>query len=109
MAVKRVYVEKKPGFRVEAGGLLQDLRDNLGLSALAEVRILHRYDIDSISEEVYERAMGRILSEAPVDMVSEEDVEFGGDTKVFAVEYLPGQYDQRADSAQQCIQILGAE
>ena len=53
MAVKRVYVEKKPGFRVEAGGLLQDLRDNLGLSALAEVRILHRYDIDPISEEVY--------------------------------------------------------
>ena len=109
MAVKRVYVEKKPGFRVEAGGLLQDLRDNLGLSALAEVRILHRYDIDPISEEVYERALGRILSEAPVDMVSEEEVEFGGDTKVFAVEYLPGQYDQRADSAQQCIQILGAE
>lgn len=66
------------------------MRDNLGLSALAEVRILHRYDIDPISEEVYERALGRILSEAPVDMVSEEEVEFGGDTKVFAVEYLPG-------------------
>ena len=69
MSVRRVYVEKKPGFRVEATGLLKDLRDNLYLNTLEEVRILYRYDIDHISENVYKQAIGRILSEAPVDRV----------------------------------------
>ena len=69
MSVRRVYVEKKPGFRVEATGLLKDLRDNLYLNTLEEVRILYRYDIDHISEDVYKQAIGRILSEAPVDRV----------------------------------------
>ncbi len=107
--VKRVYVEKKPGFRVEAEGLLEELRDNLNLEALASVRVLHRYDLENLSEETYRRAVRRVLSEAPVDDVYEEEAVFSPQDFVFAVEYLPGQYDQRADSAVQCIQILEAE
>lgn len=109
MSVRRVYVEKKPGFRVEATGLLKDLKDNLYMKQLEEVRILHRYDVENLSEEVYRQAIERILSEAPVDEVYEEAMP--GDVQgcfVFAVEYLPGQYDQRADSAEQCIRILKA-
>ncbi len=110
MSVRRVYVEKKPGFRVEATGLLKDLRDNLYLNTLEEVRILYRYDIDHISEDVYKQAIGRILSEAPVDRVYIETIpEDAQGLTCFAVEYLPGQYDQRADSAEQCIRILKAE
>lgn len=107
--VKRVYVGKKPSYRIEATGLLEDLRDNLNLDHLESVRILHRYDIENISDETYHRAIRRILSEAPVDDVQEEEVCFDPADFVFAVEYLPGQYDQRADSAVQCIQILQAE
>lgn len=110
MAVKRVLVEKKPGFRVEADGMLKDLKDNLQLQDLQEVRVLYRYDIDNLSEETYRRAITRILSEAPVDDVYEERVPgLENEGAVFAVEYLPGQYDQRADSAEQCIRILKAE
>ena len=97
--VRRVYVGKKPAFRTEAAGLLRDLQDNLHLKELESVRILHRYDIEDISEETYQRAVRRILSEAPVDDVYEEEVELDPADFVFAVEYLPGQYDQRADSA----------
>ena len=108
--VTRVYVEKKPGFRVEAAGLLKDLRSNLGLKDLQDVRILHRYDVENLSEDLYEKAIGRILSEAPVDQVSRETLpeDVKGST-LFAVEYLPGQYDQRSDSAEQCIRLLSAE
>ena len=108
--VRRVYAEKKPGFRVEAAGLLKDLRSNLHLSELTDVRILHRYDVENLSDELFEKAVGRILSEAPVDKVYLEKMPDDiGDAAVFAVEYLPGQYDQRADSAAQCIQLLSAE
>ena len=110
MSVRRVYVGKKPGFRVEATGLLKDLRDNLYMKQLEEVRILHRYDVDNLSDSVYEQAIERILSEAPVDDVFLEEIpEDAKDLKSFAVEYLPGQYDQRADSAEQCIRILKAD
>ena len=108
--VRRVYVEKKPGFRVEAAGLLKDLKSNLGLSGLTDLRILHRYDVEHLSEDLFEKAIGRILSEAPVDRVYWENLpEEVQDQVIFAVEYLPGQYDQRADSAAQCIQLLEAE
>ncbi|MBQ7058534.1 MAG: phosphoribosylformylglycinamidine synthase [Firmicutes bacterium] len=108
--VRRVYVEKKPGFRVEAAGLLKDLRSNLGLKDLQDVRILHRYDVENLPEDLYEKAIGRILSEAPVDNVSREDLPADVEGKIlFAVEYLPGQYDQRSDSAEQCIRLLSAE
>ena len=105
--VRRVFVEKKPGFRVEAAGLLKDLRSNLGLEKLQDLRILHRYDVENLTEELFEKAIARILSEAPVDRVYRENLpEDTREGKTFAVEYLPGQYDQRADSAAQCIQLL---
>ena len=108
--VRRVFVEKKPGFRVEAAGLLKDLRSNLGLEKLQDLRILHRYDVENLTEELFEKAIARILSEAPVDRVYRENLpEDTREGKTFAVEYLPGQYDQRADSAAQCIQLLEAE
>ena len=107
MSVRRVYVGEKPGFRVEATGLLKDLRDNLYMKQLEEVRILHRYDVDNLSDSVYEQAIERILSEAPVDDVFLEEIpEDAKDLKSFAVEYLPGQFDQRADSAAQCVQMI---
>ena len=108
MAVRRVYVEKKEGFRVEADGLYQDLKENLQIEGLASVRILHRYDLDNISDATYEHAVTRILSEPPVDDVYEETAPYDPDDFIFAVEYLPGQYDQRSDSAMQCIKLLAA-
>ncbi len=108
MAVRRVYVEKKEGFRVEADGLYQDLKENLQIEGLTAARILHRYDLDNISDNTYIRAVTRILSEPPVDTVYEETAPYDPDDFVFAVEYLPGQYDQRSDSAMQCIKLLAA-
>ena len=104
--VRRIFVEKKPGFDVEAKGLLNDFRVNLGISELENVRVINRYDIEGISDEEYVRSKNLIFSEPPVDSVYEENIEISPDESVFAVEYLPGQYDQRADSAAQCIQIL---
>jgi phosphoribosylformylglycinamidine synthase len=104
--VRRVYVEKKKGFDVEAQSLFRDLRDNLGMTGLESVRIINRYDVEGISEEEYQAARRTIFSEPPVDDIYDEEIEIGSEAKVFAIEYLPGQYDQRADSAAQCIQIL---
>ena len=107
MSVRRVFVEKKPAFRVEAKALRHDLRSNLQLTGLQEVRVLYRYDIEGLSEDTYRRAITRILSEAPVDDVYEEEVPgLAEEGRLFAVEYLPGQFDQRADSAAQCIQLI---
>jgi len=107
--VTRVFVEKKEGFNVEARKLLHDLKGNLGIKGLNSLRILNRYDISGISEEVYQIARNSIFSEPPVDLVYDEKIEIGEDEKAFALEYLPGQYDQRADSASQCIQIVTQE
>ncbi|MCP4150690.1 MAG: phosphoribosylformylglycinamidine synthase, partial [bacterium] len=104
--IKRIYVEKKKGFNGEAEGLLQDLRENLGINGLTGLRVLKRYDIAGIDEDEYLRARSTILAEPPVDMVYEESLDTGADERIIAVEYLPGQYDQRADSAAQCIQII---
>ncbi len=104
--VRRIYVEKKKGFDVEASGLYRDLRENLNLTGLKSVRIINRYDMEGISEEEYEAARNIIFSEPPVDTVYDEKTELNKDDRVIAVEYLPGQYDQRADSASQCVQIL---
>lgn len=105
-AIKRIFVEKKPEFAVEAKSLYHDLRDNLGIEQLTGVRIINRYDISLSNASVYERAKDIIFSEPPVDLVYEEELPLTGNEKVFAVEYLPGQYDQRADSAVQCLQII---
>ncbi|GAB6137190.1 phosphoribosylformylglycinamidine synthase [Halanaerobaculum tunisiense] len=104
--IRRVYVEKKEGYNVEAKELLEDLQQNLQLEDLEDLRIVNRYDISQISEEAYQQALHTILSEPPVDNLYEEELELADNELAFGVEYLPGQYDQRADSAEQCIQIL---
>lgn len=104
--VRRVFVEKKKGFDVEAHSLYRDLKDNLGISGLMGVRIINRYDVEGISDEEYENSKKTIFSEPPVDEVFDETINIDDNDKVVAIEYLPGQYDQRADSASQCIQIL---
>ncbi|MFP4371049.1 MAG: phosphoribosylformylglycinamidine synthase [Halanaerobium sp.] len=104
--IRRVFVEKKEGFDVEAEDLLHDFRESLELEHLETLRLLNRYDITEISDSAYEEACEMILAELPVDLIYQEKIETAADEKVFAVEYLPGQYDQRADSAEQCIQIL---
>lgn len=105
--VRRIFVEKKKGFDVGAEQLFNDLNQNLGIRELEEVRVLSRYDIQGISDAVYEKAIKNIFSEPNIDLVHEEELPIGQDYRVFGVEYLPGQYDQRADSAAQCIEILG--
>lgn len=104
--VRRIFVEKKPGFDVEARSLYRDLKDNLGISGLTKVRIINRYDIEGISDAEYREGREIIFAEPPVDTVVDEVMDFSPDDRVLAIEYLPGQYDQRADSAAQCIQIL---
>jgi phosphoribosylformylglycinamidine synthase len=99
-------VEKRKGYDVEAQSLYSDLKENLGIKGLEAVRVVNRYDISGITGEEYARSRDIIFSEPPVDLVYEEVLPVGGDARVFAVEYLPGQFDQRADSAAQCLQIL---
>ncbi len=102
--VYRVFVEKKPGLDQEASALLSDARNLLGIRGLERVRLFNRYDAEGISEELFDYAIGTVFSEPQLDNVSSA-VPADGAT-VFAVEYLPGQFDQRADSAAQCIQII---
>jgi phosphoribosylformylglycinamidine synthase len=104
--VRRIFVEKKKGFDVEAGSLYRDLKYNLGIGGLNSVRIINRYDIEGISDEEFENSKRTIFSEPPVDEVFDEKIEISAGSRVIAIEYLPGQYDQRADSASQCVQIL---
>ena len=104
--VRRIYVEKKDGFDVEARGVLADLRENLSLGGLVNVRVVNRYDVSGISDEEYSRARGLIFSEPPVDNAYDEELDIPAGDKVFAVEYLPGQFDQRAASCEECISIL---
>ncbi len=103
MSVKRVFVEKKPEFAVQARELCDEIESYLGIAGVTGVRVLVRYDIENLSEDVYREALGTIFSEPPVDEVFEGDFVHGADDAVFSVEYLPGQFDQRADSAVQCV------
>ena len=103
--VYRVFVEKKAGFAPEAAGLLSQCRSFLGLGGLENVRILNRYDVEGIEETLFDYAKTTVFSEPQLDTVSEQ-VSFPDAAAVFAVEPLPGQFDQRADSAAQCIQLL---
>jgi phosphoribosylformylglycinamidine synthase len=104
--VRRLFVEKKPGFDVEARALLHDLREGLGIAGLTGLRVVNRYDLEGMSEAEYAAAKPVIFSEPPVDLVYDEVYPLPSRSRAFAVEYLPGQYDQRADSAAQCVQIL---
>ncbi len=103
--VRRIYVEKKAGFDVEAKEILADLRENLDMKGLEDVRVINRYDIEGVTDEEYARARGLIFSEPPVDDAYDEEIDMGGG-RVFAVEFLPGQFDQRAASAEECVSIL---
>ncbi len=103
--VSRVYVEKKPGFNVEAQQLTSELRDILGIAHLSYVRILNRYDVEGISSELFEQCIPTVFSEPPVDLVY-RDLPVQVNDMTFAVEALPGQFDQRADSASECIQLI---
>ena len=104
--VTRVFVEKRKGFDVEAQGLLADLRRNLGLTGLTEVRILNRYDVSGLTPQQFASAARTVLSEPNMDDVYPEGFTLPEEYRAFAMEYLPGQYDQRADSAAQCVQLL---
>ena len=106
MSVKRVYVEKKPAFAVKAHELFDEIGSYLGIETVTGVRVLIRYDIENLSEETYKAALGTIFSEPPVDTLYEETFPAEAGDLVFSVEYLPGQFDQRADSAEQCVKLL---
>ena len=105
--VRRVYVEKKPDFAVKAKELKHEIKHYLGIAA-DEVRVLIRYDVENVSDETYQKALQTVFSEPPVDDIYEENFD-AGEGKVFSVEFLPGQFDQRADSAEQCVKLLNEE
>lgn len=104
--VRRIFVEKRKGYDIEAQELYSDLKENLGIKGLEAVRVVNRYDVAGITEEEYARARRIVFSEPPVDLVYDEALPVDSEERAFAVEYLPGQFDQRADSAAQCLQIL---
>ena len=104
--VKRIYVEKKEPYAVRAGELKQEIKKYLDIKTLEEVRVLVRYDVEALSEDVYKKALVTVFSEPPVDNVYEGSFEKNEKDRVFSVEYLPGQFDQRADSAEQCVKLL---
>ena len=104
--VRRVYSEKKEEFAVKAAELLGDIRGYLNIKGVTKVRQLIRYDVENISDEVYQKALQTVFAEPPVDDLYEEKLQIPEGARVFSVEYLPGQFDQRADSAVQCIQFL---
>ncbi len=105
-SVKRVYVEKKQEFAVQAQELKQELKSYLGIQTVENVRVLIRYDIENISDATFETACNGIFSEPPVDILYKEEFEVKEGSRIFSVEYLPGQFDQRADSAVQCVQFI---
>ena len=108
--VKRVYVEKKQPYAVTAKELTEDIKGYLEIDGLKEVRVLVRYDVENLSEDTYKKALTSVFSEPPVDDVYEETFPYDeANSKVFSVEFLPGQFDQRADSAVQCVKFLNED
>ena len=109
MSVQRIFVEKKPDFAVKAKELKEEIRNYLGINTVSGVRVLIRYDVENISEETFRRSLVTVFSEPPVDFVYVEEFPVQEGDQVFSVEYLPGQFDQRADSAEQCVKLLNEE
>ena len=107
--VRRIYVEKKEGFNIKAKDLLEEIRGYLGSKGVQKVRELIRYDVENISDAVFEEACRCVFSEPPVDILYREEFPKGERDHVFTVEYLPGQFDQRADSAEQCVRFLNEQ
>ena len=105
-SVRRVYVEKKPDFAVQAKDLKHEIHSYLGISEVTGVRVLIRYDVEHISDEVFEKACKTVFSEPPVDTLYRESFKTNPEDRIFSVEFLPGQFDQRADSAVQCVKFL---
>ena len=104
--VRRVYVEKKPAFAVQAKELKHEISSYLGIKSVTAVRVLIRYDVENISDEVFDKACKTVFAEPPVDDLYLENFESAEGSHIFSVEFLPGQFDQRADSAVQCVQFL---
>ncbi|MCI5647928.1 MAG: phosphoribosylformylglycinamidine synthase [Fusicatenibacter sp.] len=104
--VRRVYVEKKPEFAVQAKDLKHEIKHYLNIPAITDVRVLIRYDVENISDEIFEKACKVVFAEPPVDLCYLEEFPHAEDARIFSVEFLPGQFDQRADSAVQCVQFL---
>lgn len=102
--VSRIYVEKKPGFDVEAQQLKGELTEILGIKGIEALRIINRYDVEGIDEELFRSCVPTVFSEPQVDVTYDELP--ASDGAVFAVEFLPGQFDQRADSASECVQLI---
>ena len=107
--IKCIFVEKKDGFNIEANSLLEDFKNNLRIKNLQAVRVVNKYILDEMNEENYKKSLYTIFAEKTVDNLYEESFPISPDEIVFAVEFLPGQYDQRADSASKCIGLVGAE
>ena len=106
ISVKRIFVEKKAPFAVKAKELKTEIESYLGINSVTAVREFIRYDVEDISEDIFETACTKVFSEPPVDILYHETIDIPEDGRVFSVEYLPGQFDQRADSALQCVQFL---
>ena len=104
--VRRVYVEKKEGFGVQAQDLKNEISSYLGIRDVENVRVLIRYDVENLSDETFKKACRGVFAEPPVDLLYEEEFPVADTCRVFSVEYLPGQFDQRADSAVQCVQFI---
>ncbi len=104
--VKRVYVEKQTPYAVKAKELKEEIGSFLGIKTVTGVRVLVRYDVENLSDDTYKMALNTVFSEPPVDTVYEEEFPYGETDRIFSVEYLPGQFDQRADSAEQCVRFL---
>ena len=104
--VRRVYVEKKGSYDVQQKALAHEIRNYLGIKDVEYVRILNRYDVENVSDETFERACNGIFAEPPVDVLWKEEAPVGSGDSLFSVEFLPGQFDQRADSAEQCIRFI---
>lgn len=106
MDIRRIYVEKKPDYAIRAKELQEEIESYLGIQSLEKIRVLIRYDIENISEKTYKAAVDTIFSEPPLDRYYEESFPHREGDRIFSVEYLPGQFDQRADSAMQCIRLI---
>ena len=105
-SVKRVYLEKKPEFAVQAKELGHEVKSYLGIKSVTNVRVLIRYDVENLSDATFDRACNGVFAEPPVDVLYHEDFPHGENDRIFSVEFLPGQFDQRADSAVQCVQFI---
>ena len=104
--VRRVYVEKKPAFAVQAKELKHEISSYLGIKTVTRVRVLIRYDVENLSQDVFEKACHTVFAVPPVDDLYLKTFDLSDNSLVFSVEYLPGQFDQRADTAVQCVQFL---